>query len=212
MKKLFLIVVLFVLQGVQVSAAELDETVITETVQEVEEDVDVQTSEKSSETVEYVFEFTEPIAVYEVNPDDYNTSAISTFAMNDSVYSGSYNSTVITLWNGLLANNVGKDYVAYRASQYEYYIFFGDDFELTETGIAGSGKYYYLNTYGNSYSYGIGEDSFNVSVGSNYIYTNVSADFPALDTERGLLYEQIQVALLIALLFFGVFRWIFLGR
>ena len=150
--------------------------------------------------------------MYEVNPDDYNGSMISTFAMNADVYNGSYNSTVLTLWNGLLSNNIGKDYIAYRASQYEYYIWFGEDFEASGNTFTGSGTYYCLNTYSSTYYLTTGSDSFTVDSGQNYLYTNVSAGYPALADERGLLYEQIQTVLLTALLFFGVFKWIFTGR
>lgn len=198
------------------------ETVTTETEETTESEVqqDVLDDKEIRQVIEYNLELSEPVEVlpvapvpvYEVNPDDYNGSMISTFAMNADVYNGSYNSTVITLWNGLLSNNIGKDYVAYRASQYEYYIWFGEDFEASGDTFTGSGTYYCLNTYSSTYYFTTGSDSFTIDAGDNYLYTNVSAGYPALADERGLLYEQNQTVLLTALLFFGVFKWIFTGR
>lgn len=203
-------------------AAASTETVTTEIEETTESEVlqDVLDDKEIRQVIEYNLELTQPIEtftitpvpVYEVNPDDYNGSAISTFAMNADVYSGSYNSTVITLWNGLMANNVGKDYIAYRASQYEYYIWFGEDFEASGNTFTGSGTYYCLNTYSSTYYLTTGSDSFTIDAGQNYLYTNVSAGYPALADERGLLYEQTQTVLLTALLFIGVFKWIFTGR
>ena len=126
MKKLFILLVLVMLQCVTISAAELpdetaaaadqseitesetietEETTETETT-ESEEQEDVLDDKEVRKVIEYNLELAQPIEtftvtpvpVYEVNPDDYNGSTISTFAMNGSVYSGSYNSTVITLW------------------------------------------------------------------------------------------------------------------
>lgn len=179
---------------------------------ELEEVQDVSTVSSGDQVVEYVVEFPESIATYSVNEDEYNYSEISTYAVNSDVYAGSYNSTIISIWNGLLNNNVGKDYVAYRASQYEYYIFFGEDFQVSGSTFSGSGSYYYLNTYSNGYSYSYGSSDFSVDVSSGYLYTNVSPDFPSLDNDRGLIYEQIQTVLLIALLGIAVLRRILVRK
>lgn len=181
-------------------------------VEVVESEVADETVSESDPVVEYSVEFPESIGTYAVNEDDYNFSEVSTYAVTGDVYAGSYNSTILSLWSGLLSNNVGKDYVGYRSSQYEYYIFFGEDFVYSGGTFSGSGSYYYLNTYGNGYGYQHGTDSFSVSVPSGYLYTNVSPDFPSLDNDRGLIYEQLQTVLLIALLAFYVLRWIFIRQ
>lgn len=183
-----------------------------ENVEVVESEVVDETVSESDTVVEYSVEFPESIGTYAINEDDYNFSDAGTYAVLGDVYAGSYNTTMISLWNGLLNNNVGKDYVAFRSSQYEYYIFFGENFVCNGSVFSGSGRYYYLNTYSNGYGYRTGNDTFNIDASGTYLYTNVSADFPSLDNDRGLIYEQIQTVLLIALLAFGVLRWIFLGR
>ena len=79
------------------------ETVTTEFDETTESEVqhDVLDDTKIRQVIEYNLELNQPIEtftltpvpVYEVNPDDYNGSMISTFAMNADVYNGSYNST-----------------------------------------------------------------------------------------------------------------------
>ena len=160
----------------------------------------------------YDIEFPESIGTYALNEDDYNSSGTVGYALNNSVYGGSYNSTILSIWNGLIQNNVGKDYVAYRADQYNYYIFFGEDFEYNNGRFSGTGTYYKLNTQQNAYNFTVGTDTFSVNVNGAYLYTNVTGNYPALDNDRGLIYEQIQAILLIALLSFNVLRWIFINR
>lgn len=178
-----------------------------EVIEEVTEEVTEQDS-----VVEYNIEFPDQIVTYQANEDDYNFADYGTYAVNGDVYAGSYNSTILSIWNGLLSNNVGKDYVAFRSSQYQYYIFFGEDFEVSGTRFSGTGNYYALNTYSNSYGYTFGSDSFSVDCSEGYLYTNVSEDFPSLDNDRGLIYEHVQTVLLIALLAFAVLRWIFICK
>lgn len=197
---------------VPVRAAELLDSATQSTEIKENEVFDDESTKESNQVIEYVLEFPESIATYEVNEDDYNFNEISTYAVNGDVYAGSYNSTMITLWNGLLNNNVGKDYVAFRSGQYDYYIFFGEDFTCSGSRFFGSGRYYHLNTYSNGYGFSFGYDSFNIDASGAYLYTNISPDYPSLENDRGLIYEQIQTVLLIALLFSGVFKWIFTGR
>lgn len=196
---LFLFIALFPLNC---DAAELLESEVS----------DVISVSQGDSALEHVFEFPESIGTYALNEDEYNSPDVGTYALNNSVYSGSYNSTILSIWNGLIQNNVGKDYVAYRADQYTYYIFFGEDFVYNSGRFSGSGTYYRLNTQLNAYSFVVGSDSFSVNVNGSYLYTNVTGDFPTLDNDRGLIYEQIQTIVLIALLAFSVLRWIFINR
>lgn len=211
MKRVLLILVCFLAFSVPVMAAESEEVI--EIPQESLEELETEDSGvEDVPEVNYVAEFPDAIGTYQLNEDDYNYSEFGTYAVNGDVYAGSYNSTIISLWNGLLNNNVGKDYIGFRSSQYEYYIFFGEDFTVNGDRFSGSGSYYYLNTYGNAYGYTFGTDSFSIDASSGYLYTNVSPDYPSLDNDRGLIYEHIQTVMLIALLAFYVLRWIFIRK
>ena len=218
MKTLIVFCIIFALSGMRIHAAELQEIKDIENVEveeisnEVAEEVgEVDEHDIKSDIPVEVYSIT-PLPTYVVNPDDYNSSGASLMAINDGAYAGSYNSTALSLWQGLVDNNVGKQYVAYRAGQYEYVIIFGEDFGITETGFNGYGKIYTLNTYGQGFTYSISEDYFNVSTNNYYVYTNVVGDYPALGGGIYDVYEQIQTVLLFALLFFGVVRWIFSGK
>lgn len=202
MKIVTFVLVGLLLFGIPVKAAELPES----------EGLDVLSVSQGDSAIEYVLEFPQSIGTYAVNEDEYNTPLAGTYALNNNVYAGSYNSTILSIWNGLIQNNVGKDYVAYRADQYNYYIFFGEDFEYNSGRFSGSGTYYRLNTQQNAYDFTVGSDSFSVNVNGAYLYTNVTDNYPALDNDRGLIYEQIQTIAMLALLGFGVLRWIFLNK
>lgn len=202
MRTAILILVGLLMFSVPVMATELPESEV----------VNVPSVSSGDTFIEYVVEFPESIATYDLNEDEYNSPNIGTYALNNSVYAGSYNSTILSIWNGLIQNNVGKDYVAYRADQYNYYIFFGENFDYNSGRFSGSGTYYRLNTQQNAYGFDIGNDSFSVNVNGSYLYTNVTDDFPALDNDRGLIYEQIQTIAIISLLGFNVLRWIFINR
>lgn len=206
------LIVGFVKFCVPVRAADLLDQAIQSTEIEENEVLDDESTKESNQVIEYVLEFPESIATYEVNEDDYNFNEVSTYAINGDVYAGSYNSTIVTLWNGLLNNNVGKDYVAFRSGQYDYYIFFGEDFTCSGSRFSGLGRYYYLNTYYNGYGFSFGDDSFNIDASGAYLYTNISPDYPSLENDRGLIYEQIQTVLLLALLGILSLRWIFINR
>ncbi len=161
------------------------------------------------ELPEVVVSIPDTITVYQANEDDYNFNEVSTYATS-SVYDGTYNSTIVSLWKDLLENNVGKDYLGYRSGQYTYVIYFGDvDYD---NGIfSGNGDYYYLNTntYNSGYQYTHGTGDFTVDASNNYVYTNVCNYYPALQGERGLLYDQIQSIGIIAVIGFLLLRWIF---
>lgn len=184
----------------------------------LEDDLSETGSDVSSDPVEditvneYILDFPDSIGTYSLNEDDYNAPDVVPYALNNNVYAGSYNSTILSIWNGMIQNNVGKDYVAYRSSQYVYYIFFGENFEYSNNRFSGTGDYYSLNTQSNTYDFTKGYDSFSVNVSNGYLYTNVTGDYPALDNDRGLIYEQIQTIILIALLSFNVLRWIFINK
>lgn len=172
---------------------------------------DVPTTEEVYQTFEYNFILSEPIATYQVNPDDIITDPL-TRAISGDVYQGSINSTVLTAWEGIIANNIGKEYIGFRGSQYDYYLFVGDGFSYNGSTFTGSGTKYTFNTNQNLYTYSISQDSFNIRPASYYVYTNVSKDYPRLANEGGLLYAYLQNVCLFVLIGFNIIKWIFTKR
>lgn len=168
-------------------------------------------NEEIGEAVEYSLILNQPVATYLVNSDDIVSDA-SVYALNSDVYQGSYNSTIVTMWEGLVSNNIGKDYVCWRGGQYDYYMFIGEDFSYENGVFSGSGRCYHTSTYSNTYGYEISEDSFSVRVNGNYVYSNLTGDYPALSNERGLVYDEVLSVALIGLAGLIICKWIFTGR
>lgn len=224
MKKVFASLLLMMIFMTGVSAEEVSSDVpssdngtpgtsdlTTETGTTESEEENVLLNQEVSEVVEYNLILNQPIATYVVNPDDI-VSELSTFALRGDVYAGSYNSTITTMWQGLVMNNLGKEYVGWRGSQYDYYIVFGEDYSAESGTFSGSGRVYHTNTYSNTYGYSIYDDSFSINVGDGYVFTNVSQDYPALTNERGALYEEISIMCLFVLVGLSLLKWVFIKR
>lgn len=182
----------------------------SETIEE-EGGSNVPSTEEVYQTFEYNFLLNEPIATFEVNPDDI-VPEVSTFAITGDVYQGSINSTILTAWEGIAANNIGKQYLGFRGSQYDYYLFVGEGFTYDNGSFSGSGTVYSFNTYSSSYVYTISTDSFNITPRSAYVYTNVGNDYPRLTNEGGLLYAYIENICLLVLIGLTCVKWIFTRR
>lgn len=181
------------------------------TSEEEEGGSNVPTIEEVYQTFEYNFLIDEPIATYQINSDDI-VSEVSTYAITGDVYQGSINSTILTAWEGIIANNIGKQYLGFRGSQYDYYLFVGEGFTYSNGSFTGSGTVYSFNTYSSSYVYSISTDSFNISPSSAYVYTNVGNDYPRLTNEGGLLYAYIENICLLVLIGLTCVKWIFTRR
>ena len=190
---------------------DLEDEATTVTEQEGSDYEIILDNEEIGKAIEYNLILNQPIATYQINPDDLN-AGVSTFAINGDVYQGSYNSSIVTMWEGLISNNVGKDYLCWRGGQYDYYMAIGEDFSCNDGLFLGTGRIYHTNTYQNTYGYVISDESFSVRVNGNYVYSNLSEDYPALANERGLVYEEVSNTGIIVLCGLIIAKWIFSGR
>lgn len=153
-----------------------------QTVTESEENTDVLDDEESSQTFEYnvVIDWpTDPIYTIEMSEEDYHNSQNAVPYVTGSAYQGSFNSTALNYFTGVMMNNVGKDYVAFRGSQYVYYLFFGDD--ITYNGsrfISDSASYVSYNSYDGTFERGT--DSLSINPNATVVYSNVDDMFANL--------------------------------
>ena len=153
-----------------------------EHVVESEENTDVLDDEESSQTVEYnvVIDWpTDPIYTIEMSEEDYNNSQNAIPFVTGSAYQGTFNSTAFNYFTGVMMNNIGKDYVAFRGSQYVYYLFFGDD--ITYNGsrfVSSSASYVSYNSYDGTFERGT--DSLSINPNSTVVYSNVDDTFANL--------------------------------
>lgn len=153
-----------------------------EQITESEENADVLDDEESIQTVEYnvVIDWpTDPIYTIEMSEEDYHNSQNAVPFVTGSAYQGSFNSTALNYFTGVMMNNIGKDYVAFRGSQYVYYLFFGDD--ITYNGsrfVSSSASYVSYNSYDGTFERGT--DSLSINPNATVVYSNVDDTFANL--------------------------------
>lgn len=155
----------------------------TEEVPEVsDEEVveDVQVVEEVSQTIEYNFELREPIKVFPITEEEYlKGSSDSAMFVSGSAYEGAFNSTALNYFTGIMLNNVGSDYVAFRHSQYVYYLFWGNDISYSNNVFSGSDlNYINYSTYDGAFSRGV--DDLTLNHNNAVVYSNVNENFANL--------------------------------
>lgn len=123
--------------------------------------------------------------------------AIAVQAVNSSVYPGTWSGSILDYFSGVMRQNPGKHYVAFRNSQYSYFLFYGDDLTFADGTVSGSGDYVQYNYNNNNYVVTRGNDYVNVNISSGVVYTDLNPSFAALD---GASEITLQTVLLISVL------------
>ena len=141
----------------------------------------------------------DPIIAY----DNGNAVAVSDLdaivvqAANSSVYPGTWSGSILDYFSGVMRQNPGKHYVAFRDSQYSYFLFYGDDLTFTDGTVSGSGDYVQYNYNNNNYVVTRGNDYVNVNISSGVVYTDLNPSYAALD---GASEITLQTVLLVSVL------------
>lgn len=123
--------------------------------------------------------------------------AIAAQAANSSVYPGTWSGSILDYFSGVMRQNPGKHYVAFRNSQYSYFLFYGDDLTFTDGTVSGSGDYVQYNYDNNNYVVTRGNDYVNVNISSGVVYTDLNSSYAALD---GAPEITLQTVLLVSIL------------
>lgn len=123
--------------------------------------------------------------------------AIAVQAVNSSVYPGTWSGSILDYFSGVMRQNPGKHYVAFRNSQYSYFLFYGDDLTFTDGTVSGSGDYVEYNYNNNNYVVTRGNDYVNVNISSGVVYTDLNPSYAALD---GASEITLQTVLLVSVL------------
>lgn len=140
-----------------------------------------------------------PIIAY----DNGNAVAVSDLdviaaqAVNSSVYPGTWSGSILDYFSGVMRQNPGKHYVAFRNSQYSYFLFYGDDLTFTDGTVSGSGDYVQYNYNNNNYVVTRGNDYVDINISSGVVYTDLSPSYAALD---GASEITLQTVLLVSVL------------
>lgn len=123
--------------------------------------------------------------------------AIAALAANSSVYPGTWSGSILDYFSGVMRQNPGKHYVAFRKSQYSYFLFYGDDLTFTDGTVSGSGDYVQYNYNNNNYVVTRGNDYVNIDISSGVVYTDLNSSYAAL---QGASEITLQTVLLVSVL------------
>lgn len=123
--------------------------------------------------------------------------AIAVQAAGSSVYPGTWSGSILDYFSGVMRQNPGKHYVAFRNSQYSYFLFYGDDLTFTDGVVSGSGDYVQYSYNDNNYVVTRGNDYVNINISSGVVYTDLNSSYAALD---GASEITLQTVLLVSVL------------
>lgn len=123
--------------------------------------------------------------------------AIAVQAANSSVYPGTWSGSILDYFSGVMRQNPGKHYVAFRNSQYSYFLYYGDDLTYSDGVVSGSADYVEYNYYNNNYVVTRGNDNVNINISSGVVYTDLNSAYGALD---GASEITLQTVLLVSVL------------
>ena len=123
--------------------------------------------------------------------------AIAAQAATSSVYPGTWSGSILDYFSGVMRQNPGEHYVAFRNSQYSYFLFYGSDLTYSDGVVSGSGDYVQYSYNNNNYVVTRGNDYVNVNISSGVVYTDLNPSYAALD---GASEITLQTVLLVSVL------------
>lgn len=130
--------------------------------------------------------------------------AIAVQAANSSVYPGTWSGSILDYFSGVMRQNPGKHYVAFRNSQYSYFLFYGDDLTFTDGTVSGSGDYVQYDYNNNNYVVTRGNDYVNVNISSGVVYTDLNPSYAALDGASEITLQTVLLVSVLVCLGFGL--------
>lgn len=123
--------------------------------------------------------------------------AIAAQAANSSVYPGTWSGSILDYFSAVMRQNPGKHYVAFRNSQYSYFLYYGDDLTFADGVVSGSADYVEYNYNNNNYVVTRGNNNVNINISSGVVYTDLNSAYGALD---GASEITLQTVLLVSVL------------
>lgn len=123
--------------------------------------------------------------------------AIAAQAVNSSVYPGTWSGSILDYFSAVMRQNPGKHYVAFRNSQYSYFLYYGDNLTFADGVVSGSADYVEYNYINNNYVVTRGNDNVNINISSGVVYTDLNSAYGALE---GASEITLQTVLLVSVL------------
>lgn len=123
--------------------------------------------------------------------------AIAVQAANSSVYPGTWSGSILDYFSAVMRQNPGKHYVAFRNSQYSYFLYYGDGLTFSDGVVSGFADFVEYNYNNNNYVVTRGNDNVNINISSGVVYTDLNSAYGALD---GATEITLQAVLLVSVL------------
>lgn len=152
-------------------------------------------SEPQSEII--AFDNGNPVAVSDLD-------AIDVQAANSSVYPGTWSGSILDYFSGVMRQNPGKHYVAFRNSQYSYFLYYGDGLTFSDGVVSGSADYVEYNYNNNNYVVTRGNDNVNINISSGVVYTDLNPSYAALDGASEITLQTVLLVSVIVCLGFSL--------
>lgn len=130
--------------------------------------------------------------------------AIAVQAANSSVYPGTWTGSILDYFSAVMRQNPGKHYVAFRNSQYSYFLYYGDDLTFSDGVVTGSADYVEYNYNNNNYVVTRGNDNVNINISSGVVYTDLNCSYGALDGASEITLQTVLLVSVLVCLGFSV--------
>lgn len=130
--------------------------------------------------------------------------AIAVQAANSSVYPGTWSGSILDYFSAVMRQNPGKHYVAFRNSQYSYFLYYGDDLTFSDGVVSGSADYVEYNYNNNNYVVTRGTDNVNINISSGVVYTDLNFAYGALDGASEITLQTVLLTSVLVCLGFSL--------
>ena len=137
---------------------------------------------------------------------------IAAQAANSSVYPGTWSGSILDYFSAVMRQNPGKHYVAFRNSQYSYFLYYGDDLTFSDGVVSGSADYVEYNYNNSNYVVTRGNDNVNINISSGVVYTDLNAAYGALDGATEITLQTVLLVSVLVCLGFSLLCRIFFRR
>lgn len=130
--------------------------------------------------------------------------AIAVQAANSSVYPGTWSGSILDYFSAVMRQNPGKHYVAFRNSQYSYFLYYGNGLTFADGVVSGSADYVEYNYNNNNYVVTRGNDNVNINISSGVVYTDLNSAYGALDGASEITLQTVLVVSVLVCLGFSL--------
>lgn len=138
--------------------------------------------------------------------------AIAEQAANSSVYPGTWSGSILDYFSGVMRQNPGKHYVAFRNSQYSYFLYYGDGLTFSDGVVSGVADYVQYNYNNNNYVVTRGNNNVNINISSGVVYTDLNSAYGALDGASEITLQTVLLVSVLVCLGFSLLCRIFFRR